>query len=111
MCATCRRSAQCLLLAVGVEANEYSLLPPRYVTKYVIRYVIKGEHMEKNVGGADRVVRIVAGIGIIAAGAVYQSWWGIIGVVPLATATLGWCPPYSLLGINTCGIKKSDGAS
>ena len=64
--------------------------------------------MQKNVGGADKVVRIIAGIGIIGAGAFYQSWWGVIGVVPLATALLGWCPPYSLLGINTCSVKPKD---
>jgi hypothetical protein len=32
-------------------------------------------------------------------------WWGWLGVIPLATGLMGWCPPYSLLGINTCSMK------
>jgi hypothetical protein len=34
--------------------------------------------------------------------------WGWVGVVPLLTGSLGWCPPYSLLGLNTCSVKKAD---
>lgn len=64
--------------------------------------------MEKNVGGIDRNIRIVVGLAIIAAGLVYQSWWGAIGLVPLATALLGWCPPYAILGINTCKTKQKE---
>ncbi len=62
--------------------------------------------MQKNVGSADRTIRIIVGLAIIGAGVYYQSWWGAIGLVPLATALLGWCPPYSLLGINTCNTKQ-----
>lgn len=58
--------------------------------------------MTKNVGGLDRAVRLIAGLAIAGAGLVYQSWWGVIGAVLIATAILGWCPPYSMLGINTC---------
>lgn len=58
--------------------------------------------MKKNVGSVDRTVRIVAGLGIIAAGVMYESWWGAIGAVPLVTALMGWCPAYSLFGIRTC---------
>lgn len=57
--------------------------------------------MKCNVGKTDRVIRIVAGVAIIAAGFYYQSWWGAIGIVPLMTGTLRWCPPYQLLGIST----------
>lgn len=60
---------------------------------------------KNNVGSADRVVRIVAGLAIIGAGIYFKAWWGVIGVVPLVTATMGYCPLYSPLGINTC--KKS----
>ena len=59
--------------------------------------------MKSNVGGIDRTLRIVAGlvlIGLAATGTV--GLWGWIGVVPLATGAIGWCPPYALLGINTC---------
>lgn len=63
--------------------------------------------MKHNVGGIDRVLRIVGGlvlIGLAATGTV--SWWGWLGVVPLVTGALGWCPPYALLGFNTCAMKK-----
>ena len=57
--------------------------------------------MQCNVGKSDRVVRIIAGVAIIAAGFYFQSWWGAIGLVPLTTGVLRWCPPYQLLGIDT----------
>ena len=57
--------------------------------------------MTRNVGSADRTIRIIVGVGIIAAGMYFGSWWGAIGAVPLLTGLLGWCPPYSLLGIST----------
>ena len=62
--------------------------------------------MKKNVGGIDRTLRIVLGlvlIGLAASGAV--GWWGYLGVVPLLTGLIGWCPPYTLLGWNTCSMK------
>ncbi|CAA7613421.1 conserved hypothetical protein [Magnetospirillum sp. LM-5] len=60
--------------------------------------------MNKNVGGIDRILRIVAGIGLIAVSALtdYIGPWGFIGVVPLATGLIGWCPAYLPLGIKTC---------
>ena len=57
--------------------------------------------MQCNVGKTDRMVRMIAGVVIMAAGVYYQSWWGAIGIVPLVTGALRWCPPYALLGINT----------
>jgi len=63
--------------------------------------------MKQNVGSIDRSIRIVAGIGLISLVFIGpQTVWGWIGVVPLATALIGWCPPYALLGINTCGTKS-----
>ena len=62
--------------------------------------------MKKNVGGIDRTLRIVLGlvlIGLAASGTV--GLWGYVGVVPLLTGLVGWCPPYSLLGWNTCSVK------
>ncbi len=66
--------------------------------------------MTRNIGTIDRILRIIVGLALIgfvfyAPQTPYAAWanWGWIGVVPLATAVLGWCPPYSLLGINTCG--------
>lgn len=58
--------------------------------------------MKNNIGLIDRGTRITAGILMIAAGLVFKSWWGAVGIVPLATAFLRWCPAYTLFGLNTC---------
>ncbi len=58
--------------------------------------------MKKNVGSIDRAARITAGILILGTGIAFQSWWGLVGVVPLATAFVRWCPAYTLIGIKTC---------
>ena len=66
--------------------------------------------MQNNVGSVDKVLRIVAGLAIIVWGVLAGSWLGLIGLVPLATALLGFCPAYSIVGINTCktsGTPKS----
>jgi type IV secretory pathway TrbD component len=60
----------------------------------------------KNVGSADRAIRLILGLVIIAVGYYYQSWWGAIGIVPIFTALIGWCPAYMPFGINTCSTKK-----
>lgn len=63
--------------------------------------------MKSNVGGIDRILRIVIGlalIGLTLTGMI--GVWGWIGVVLLGTGALGWCPPYALLGWNTCPMKK-----
>lgn len=62
--------------------------------------------MKANVGSVDKVVRIIAGLAIIGWGVAASNWLGAIGVIPLATALLGFCPAYSLIGVNTCGTKK-----
>ncbi len=61
--------------------------------------------MKHNVGGIDRVLRLVAGIGIIAWGFYAQNIWGAIGIVPLFTAAIGWCPAYLPFGMSTCKAK------
>jgi type IV secretory pathway TrbD component len=58
--------------------------------------------MKKNVGGVDRVLRIVVGLAAIAWGVYAQNWWGAIGVIPLFTAIIGWCPAYLPFGISSC---------
>ncbi|WP_182406952.1 DUF2892 domain-containing protein [Psychrobacter sp. GP33] len=58
--------------------------------------------MKINVGSTERTLRIIAGIIIIGIGVYYQSWWGVIGVVPLLTGLFRFCPLYSILGMNTC---------
>jgi hypothetical protein len=60
--------------------------------------------MKKNVGGIDRVLRIVVGlvlIGLSLAGVI--GVWGWIGVVPLLTGLINFCPAYFILGVSTCG--------
>lgn len=63
--------------------------------------------MMKNVGGIDKIVRIAAGVILIllAITGVFSPW-GWIGVLPLLTGLLGWCPAYSLFGIKTCPMSK-----
>ncbi len=63
--------------------------------------------MKPNVGLVDRGLRIIAGLLLIGAavgiyGPDYTSAWGWIGIIPLLTAFVGWCPAYTLLGTNTC---------
>ena len=62
--------------------------------------------MKANVGGIDKIVRILAGIALIAWALMGGPVWAWIGVVPVATGLLGWCPAYTLLGMNTCPVKK-----
>ncbi len=62
--------------------------------------------MKVNVGSADKVIRIVAGVAVVGWGVYAQNWLGAIGIIPLATAAMGWCPLYSIFGIKTCPIKK-----
>ncbi|MBB4285163.1 YgaP family membrane protein [Roseospira goensis] len=60
--------------------------------------------MTKNVGGIDRIVRIVIGLALIASVFIWpvMNPWGWIGVVPLVTGLVGWCPAYLPFGIKTC---------
>ena len=63
--------------------------------------------MKTNVGGIDKILRVVVGIALIALTLMgIIGIWGWIGVVPLATGLMGWCPLYPLLGMNTCPMNK-----
>ncbi len=57
--------------------------------------------MKKNVGNADKILRVIIGIGIIGAGVYYQSWWGAIGAIPIVTAAINFCPAYAILGLSS----------
>lgn len=64
--------------------------------------------MKTNEGTVDRAVRVIAGVTLVALAATGTvGVWGWIGLVPIATGLMGWCPAYTLLGINTCGIKAA----
>ena len=59
--------------------------------------------MKQNIGNAERVVRVIAGAGILSLAFVGpQSSWAYLGIIPMATGLVGWCPPYALFGISTC---------
>lgn len=63
--------------------------------------------MKKNVGSLDRVLRIIVGAVILSLAFVGpRSPWAYLGIIPLATGLIGWCPPYSLFGISTCKVAK-----
>ena len=62
--------------------------------------------MKFNVGGVDRILRIVIGLVVIALAATGTvGWWGWLGVIPLLTGVVRFCPLYSLVGMNTCPMK------
>ncbi|MDF1570726.1 MAG: DUF2892 domain-containing protein [Bacteroidales bacterium] len=61
--------------------------------------------MKKNMGKTDRWVRGIIGLAIIATGIYFQSWWGLIGIIPLATSLISTCPLYLPLGLSTRKAK------
>lgn len=58
--------------------------------------------MKCNVGRVDRVLRIIAGVAIVGAGVYYQNWWGAVGIIPIGTALISFCPAYHLIGVSSC---------
>ena len=63
--------------------------------------------MTCNMGNGDRMFRGILGIVIVAAGVFFQSWWGLIGLIPLVTSVFAWCPAYVPFNINT-GAKPKE---
>lgn len=66
--------------------------------------------MTKNIGSIERIIRIILGLALIAwalLGSSSMAAWGWIGVVPLATGLVGWCPPYAIFGISSCKTRSS----
>jgi hypothetical protein len=64
--------------------------------------------MKRNVGITDRAIRIVAGFALLSLVLILEGnarWWGLVGLVPLATGLVGWCALYAPFGIDTCGIE------
>jgi hypothetical protein len=57
--------------------------------------------MKANMGGVDRIIRVVVGVVILALGLIFKSWWGLVGLVPIITGLLGVCLLYVPLHINT----------
>lgn len=64
--------------------------------------------MKTNEGTIDRALRVIVGLVLIALAVTGTvGVWGWIGIVPIATGLIGWCPAYTLLGVNTCGLKSA----
>lgn len=64
--------------------------------------------MKANVGGIDRALRVLAGIGLLALVFILEGnarWLGLVGLVPLATGLFGFCPVYTLFGLSTCPLE------
>jgi membrane-associated protease RseP (regulator of RpoE activity) len=62
--------------------------------------------MKANVGGPDKIIRVTAGVALIAFTLLgIIGAWGWIGLVPLLTGLFNFCPLYTLLGVNTCKLK------
>jgi len=63
--------------------------------------------MKKNIGGIERIIRIVAGVGMLSLVFIGpETKWGYLGIVPLATGLISWCPLYALFGFSTCKSCK-----
>jgi hypothetical protein len=62
--------------------------------------------MKCNVGKTDRVIRVLIGLALLIGGIYFGSGWGAIGLVPLLTAAIGWCPLYAPFGLSTCSIEN-----
>lgn len=66
--------------------------------------------MIANVGSLDRALRIVLGIVLLSLLFLLEGnarWFGLLGLVPLATALLGWCPAYSMFGVSSCPRRRA----
>lgn len=67
--------------------------------------------MEYNVCGKEKIVRAVVGIVIMLVGFYYGSWWGAIGLIPLLTALIGYCPVNHALHFSSCSMRTSIGTT
>ncbi len=62
--------------------------------------------MKCNVGGTDRIIRIILGVIIILAGVYFKSWWGAVGILLIVTGLVRFCPAYIPFGFSTCKPEK-----
>lgn len=58
--------------------------------------------MKANVGGTDKIMRLLIGLSTLGMGGIFESWWGVVGIIPIATSLLRWCPAYLPFGFSTC---------
>ena len=64
--------------------------------------------MHHNVGGIDQILLIVLGVVICTIGVIYNNLWGMVGLIPLVTGTMSWCPQYNLMGLSSLKISESE---
>ena len=64
--------------------------------------------MKPNVGNIDRIIRYVIGLALLGAGLYFKSWWGLVGLGPILTATIRFCPAYLPFGLSTCAVKPEE---
>jgi len=64
--------------------------------------------MKKNVHSLERMARAIIGLALVSLTFMSEppNYWFMLGIIPLFTGIVGWCPPYAMLGINTCEMKK-----
>ncbi len=94
------------LIAVDAERNQVIANPFAHAVALTGRKTV----MHKNEGVVDRVIRIAVGLGLLSMTVVGpQALWGLVGLVPLLTGVLGFCPAYRLLGISTCAPVRPAG--
>jgi len=63
--------------------------------------------MKANVGGIDRILRYLVGLALLGAGLYFKSWWGLVGLLPILTATVRFCPAYLPFGLSTCALPEA----
>lgn len=64
--------------------------------------------MTTNIHTIERVIRVIVGLGLVSMAFVGPAnLWFLLGLIPLVTGVVGWCPPYAMFGINTCNIGKT----
>jgi hypothetical protein len=66
--------------------------------------------MPKNIGDVDKIIRVIIGLALLSLLFLVEGnarWWGLIGIGPILTVVMGWCPGYSLIGISTRKPGKS----
>jgi len=64
--------------------------------------------MKCNVGKSDRMLRVLTGAFIVVLGLYFKSWWGLIGILPILTGTIAWCPGYLPFKISTAKTKNKE---
>jgi hypothetical protein len=82
--------------------TKTTLLSPVSNLLILHRIFMRWLKMKCNVGKSEQIIRIIFGIGIILLGLYFRNWWGLIGLLPIITGTIRYCPISTVLGVSTC---------